>query len=244
MFFGTEDEKWQQERDRIIDLMKKSVQASQNFNNDDFQELVDKFLESYAKTKEDFIVGYFYKSVGWNKVADAIEEARGDDNYQQLPEHIWEEDEEREQEANRQCLENLNKAIGLLDEDFKDWICTLFCSKSQRLHWMGEHIELGYHVEAVRLAIQGLPYACDEDEKEWAKSLISGKADKDVWLRTYGGYGFYNPNIKDPVCWLEEKDAWCGYEDVSLEENEKSMELSGEKFPKEIQGFFERTEDV
>lgn len=233
---GTEKKNLQQERDGIIELIQSKL-SGRNFDNDDFQKLMNKFLDSYAQTDNDAILYYYYKACGWNNVLKAIEEAREEDSYWQLPEHILEEDEEREQEANRQCLENLNGAIGLLEEDATDWVCTLFCSKAERLHWMGEHVEAGYHVEAVRLAIQGLPYACDEDDKEWAKSLISGKGDKDVWLRTYGGYGIYNPAIKDPVGWLEEKNAWYAYEDVSLEENEKSMELSGEKFPRMIQGF-------
>ena len=229
---GTEEREFEQAKENKLDRIRKKLD-SKNFDNDSCQREIDDYLNLYAQTAGEIIMGYYYKHLGWDHVASAISEAKQEENYCQLPENIREEDAEKEAEAHREALKNINNAIELLDEDTAAWICMLYSAKSEQLHWFGEH------VEATRLAIQALPFACNEGEKNWAKFLISGKDNSDVWVNHQGGYGLYNtmnPNTKNPIPSVE---SWCAFfpdKDSSLKDNEEMMKICAEELQENING--------
>ena len=219
---GTEEREFEQAKENKLDRIRKKLD-SKNFDNDSCQREIDDYLNNYAQTAGEIIMGYYYKHLGWDHVASAISEAKQEENYCQLPENIKEEDAEKEAEAHREALKNINNAIELLDEDTEEWICMLYSAKSEQLHWFGEH------VEATRLAIQALPFACNEGEKNWAKFLITGKTDEYLFGNADGGYGLLKPGITDPLKFIEKLDDFSNAYDknATSEENEEMMELCG-----------------
>ena len=179
------------------------------------------------------MVSDYLKYRGWENVFYSIGETRQEDGYWDKPDEEKEAFDEKEKEANTQCLEYLQKAIDLLDEDSAEmWICTLSTAKAERLHWMGNH------VEAVRLAIIALPYACDENEKERAKASITGMVAQGLdTVYLAGGYGIDGRTTKELIERIEESNAFEYDNDSSIEENKEMMELCAECLPAEIDSF-------
>ena len=225
---GTEEREWEQAKENKLDSIRIQLD-SKHFDNDRCQKSIDEYINNYVRTNNDLIDGYFWKYLAWDKVASAIDEAKHEDNYYQIPEAIRDEDDQKETEAHHQCLENINNAIEVLDEVTIEWACLLYSAKSAQLHWFGEH------VEATRLAIQALPFACNEDEKAWAKSLITGKTEENTYCNTHGGYGLLKPSITNPLEFIEEISDFPYDPDATLEENEDVMEISGEHLKRSIE---------
>ena len=189
---GTEEREFEQAKENKLDRIRKKLD-SKNFDNASCQWEIDDYLNLYAQTAGEIIMGYYYKHLGWDHVASVISEAKQKENYWQLPQEIKEKNNKEEAEAHREALKNINNAIELLDEDTAAWICMLYSAKSEQLHWFGEH------VEATRLAIQALPFACNEGEKNWAKSLITGKTDYTNYIIAGKGYNIVGKSINERI---------------------------------------------
>lgn len=133
----------------------------EEFDNEYCQTLIDRFLNEYASSDDDYISAFYFKFRAWENVLYSISEIIRQDDFSSRTDEEREEFYEKDDEANEKCLENLDRALDFISEGSEEesnWYCTILYSKSQRLHWKGDH------VEAVRLAIRALPYACDDDE--------------------------------------------------------------------------------
>lgn len=174
-------------RDAQLDELLECLNDDDIFG-DTFQEQVEEFISTYALTHDDVVVALYYGARKW------LEEFGRLDNYIATEEFYTLSDEDKQlykigrQEANDQTINCLDRAFGVCcesedEELFNNWLCTLWTMKAERLHWMGKN------VEAVRLAIRALPYACDEDEKANAKEQITGKQEKIDYRSCSKGYG-------------------------------------------------------
>ncbi len=229
---GTETAEFQNYKERRLEEIQELLNT-EPFENEFYQDVVDIWLEECAQSESDSILAYYLKYRGWENVFYSIGETRQEDGYWDKPDEEKEAFDEKEKEANTQCLEYLQKAIDLLDEDSAEmWICTLSTAKAERLHWMGNH------VEAVRLAIIALPYACDENEKERAKASITGMVAQGLdTVYLAGGYGIDGRTTKELIERIEESNAFEYDNDSSIEENKEMMELCAECLPAEIDSF-------
>ena len=217
---GTETAEFQNYKERRLEEIQELLNT-EPFENEFYQDVVDIWLEECAQSESDSLLAYYLKYRGWENVFYSIGETRQEDGYWDKPDEEKEVFDEKEKEANTQCLEYLQKAIDLLDEDSAEmWTCTLFVAKAERLHWMGSH------VEAVRLAIIALPYACDENEKERAKASITGKVVRDLdVVAPMGGYGIVGLTRSALIQRRKELAAFEYDKDSSFEDNEEMMEL-------------------
>lgn len=217
-------------KEELSDAISKDLDRD-TFDNDRFQSKVDRYIREYCSTEDDLVLAYYYKSRGWLRAFNIA--------WNSLCEHDWTSSEDAQKlrmtadDANEKCLESLKSLEENLTEDnIQIWFCWLCCARSERLHWMNNH------VDAVRLAIQGLPYACDENEKIWAKSLISGKDyNTEQAIRSNdGGYGFIiDKTFEESVSWMEKFDAFSYDKDKSSEDNEEMLELCGDELLNDIQ---------
>lgn len=218
---AVEFETWKENRwNEICELL--NPENSEEFDNEFYQDAVDIWMEEFAQLKQDFIQALYYKYLGWwitfNLIEEEIRSSISDEEQETLG--------EKEKEANAQCLKYIQDAIELLDEDSIDWICTLYTAKAERLHWMDNH------VEAVRSAIQALPFACNEDEKESAKDSITGKKAAEAnFVIAAGGYGIDGRTIDARIKTAIELTTFEIDKDESLENNEALMELLAEELP-------------
>ena len=225
---GTEAEEfehWKEQRwEEIQELLK-----AEPFDNEFFQDAVDIWMEEFAELSVECLVAYYYKYLGWWQEFNAVGgELSASDSGDRTAE---EEDalKKRQEDALSQCQENINRAIGLLDEDSGDWACTLVTAKAEILH------EMDYHTEAVRLVISALPFACDEKEKEEAKRLISGKRGEADWIIKHAGYGIVGIDIPKRIQLAEEWNAWTADDSMSLEANEEMLEFWAESLTADIE---------
>ena len=207
------------------------------FDNDYFQHEVDSWMEECATTEEEQMVAYYYKYLGWANVFDSVSEARQEDGYWDKSDEEKEAFDKTEKEANARMLEEIQSAIDHLDEDnFDFWICTLLTAKAERLHWIGGYENKDKHVEAVRLAIQALPFACNEDERERAKASITGKVVRDVnFIARMGGYGINGETPNALIQRRKELYAFEYDECSSREDNEEMMEISAMALTGEVE---------
>lgn len=217
---GAIEEEIETQKDQELEKIKEEL-TSELFDNEYCQELINNWENSFATSDQDRMLVSYWRYMAWLNVFDSVSEARQEYGYEDKPDEEKEAFDEKEKEANAECLQWIESAINYLDEDNVDfWICTLFTAKAERLHWMGSH------VEAVRLAIIALPYACDEDEKEQAKASITGKVvlDWDV-VAPVGGYGIYGETPNAHVQRRKDGATFEYQKDDSLEDNEVMMEL-------------------
>ena len=196
---------------------------SDDFNNEYFQNRIDYFINNRAFSHSEMVQIYYYKTLGWRNIITSDKEGMEYDEIKAL-----------EEEAKENSLKNINKALDHLkftEEDTIDlWNCTLFCVKAQILH------DKGNHTEAVRLAIRALPYACDEEEEDWAKDLISGKPGGDEDQRVIGlkGYGINGRTIQERIKWEEKCDVFTPSKDSSYEDNIEMADFCCETFAEMI----------
>ncbi len=171
-------------------------------------------------------LGNFYKALGWEREFESWDNITNDDAFYNVPEEKQQVANNNRDQANAEIIKNVDKAIESLDEDnFSEWFCHLSLMKAERLHWMGNK------VEAVRLAIQSMPEACDEDERAWAKSIISGipKDSNYPWPMPAHGYGFGGKSIEERIQLTKENNKYEYDNDLSPEDNEDM-----EKFCEEL----------
>lgn len=196
---------------------------SDDFNNGYLQNLADKCIGKCSLSHEQMMQVYYYKALGWHNVVTSDKEGMEYDEIKAI-----------EEEANGNSLKDINKSIGFLelseDETIELWICTLFCVKAEILHYMGNH------TEAVRLAIRALPYACDEEEKDWAKSLISGKPGgvDDQRVISAKGYGINGRTIQERIKLAEENWVFTPSKDSNYEDNIELADLCCEALADDI----------
>lgn len=224
---GTEAEEFETLKEQRLEDLRELLNA-EPFDNEFFQDAVDIWIEEFAGLSSERLVAHYYKYMGWWQEFNAVgEELYASDSGNRTAE---EEDtlRERREDALSQCQENINRAIGLLDEDSEDWACTLVTAKAEILH------EMDYHTEAVRLAISALPSACDEKEAEAAKRLISGKREGCDWIVSQVGYGIVGIDIPKRIQLAEEWNAWTADDSMSLEDNEELMEVCAESLTEDI----------
>ena len=186
---GTTEEEFEAQKEQMLEQIREELN-SDIFDDEYCLALIDRWVDEYALSEYDQMLASFYKYRTWENVFySAFEERR--QKYQDLSDEEREALDEKVEEANAQCLKWIEAAIDHLDEEnFDFWICALLTAKAERLHWIGGYNRKNEHVEAVRLAIQALPFACDENEKERAKASITGKVVRDVdFVVRMGGYG-------------------------------------------------------
>lgn len=223
---GTTEEEFEAQKEQMHDQILEELN-SDTFDDEYSLALIDRWVDEYAQSDYDLMLASFYKYRTWENVFySAFEERR--QNYQDLSDEEHKALDERVEEANAECLKWIQTAINHLDEDHAEaWICTLLTAKAERLHYLGGHGQrTDKHVEAVRLAIQALPFACDEDEKERAKAAITGKVAQGLdAVYPLGGYGIWglSPNVL--VQREKEQDEFVYDKDSSLEDNEAMMDI-------------------
>lgn len=200
-----------------------------SFDNDRFQQKVDRYIREYCSTEDDYAMAYYNKYLGWNKVFVNAWQSLLEENLQIERLKV----RQVADDANDKCLEALQKLENNLNEDnIQFWYCTLCCARAERLHWMQNHME------AVRLAIQGLPYAFDDNEKEWAKFLISGKDyDTEHLIRSReGGYGvIIDKTVEESIEFLEQLNTWEYSNESSWEDNDEMLNLYADELMNDIQ---------
>lgn len=224
---GTEAEEFENWKEQRWEEIRELLNA-EPFDNEFFQDAVDSWMEEFAELSVERLVAYYYKYLGWWQEFNAVGgELSASDSGDRTAE---EEDalKKRQEDALSQCQENINRAIGLLDEDSEDLACTLVTAKAEILH------EMDYHTEAVRLAISALPFACDEEEAEEAKRLISGKIEVCDWIVSQAGYGIVGIDIPKRIELAEEFNAWASDDSMSREDNEEMMEILAESLTENI----------
>ena len=225
---GTEEEEFEALKGQRWQELQELLNA-EPFDNEFFQDAVDIWMEEFSELSVERLVAYYYKYLGWWQEFNAVGgELSASDSGDRTAE---EEDalKKRQENALSQCQENINRAIGLLDEDSEDLACTLVTAKAGILH------EMGYHTEAVRLAISALPFACDQEEEEEAKRLISGKPEGADWIISGFGYGIVGIDIPKRIQLAEKLSAWTSDDNISLEENEEMMEIWAESITEDIE---------
>ncbi len=201
-----------------------------SFDNDRFQHKVDRYIQEYCSTEDDYAMAYYNKYLGWDKVFNNAWNSVLDGT---LPNDERTRAKQDADEANDKCLEALQKLENNLNEDnIQFWYCTLCCARAERLHWMNNHME------ATRLAIQGLPYAFNDKEKEWAISLISGKNyDTEHLIRSReGGYGvIIDKTIEESIEFLDQLNKWEINKEYSWEDNDEMLDLCADELMNDIQ---------
>ena len=224
---GTEAEEFENWKEQRWEEIRELLDA-EPFDNEFFQDAVDIWMEEFAQSKSEYIQAYYTKYVGWwNEFVVINTEISSEDFWKKADEEKKAFTEKRE-DALSQCLENINRTIGLLDEDSWEWAYTLVTAKAEILH------KMKCHTEAVRLAISALPFACDEKEEEEAKRLISGKIEGCDWITKHFGYGIVGIDVPKRIQLAEELNAWKADDSMSLEENEEIMEICAESLTEDI----------
>ena len=224
---GTEAEEFENRKKQRWEEIRELLNA-ESFYNEFFQDAVDNWIEEFVGLSSERLVAYYFKYLGWWQEFNAVgEELYASDSDNRTAE---EEDalRERREDALSQCQENINRAIGLLDDDSWDWACTLVTAKAEILH------QMGCHTDAVRLAISALPFACDDEEEDEAKRLISGKIEGCDWIVSQAGYGIVGIDIPKRIKLAEEFNAWSPDDNESLEDNEEMMEILAESLTEDI----------
>lgn len=222
---GTEEDQWQKEHEAQWEAIQESY-ASDDVDNDTFQSMADNWIENEPLLACEKMVTYYYKACRWKIEVNELHEYRKE-NYISLSDEKNNELDQMIEIAKEEALKNVNAAINLLDDDTEDWICTLLNLKSRCLHNKGEY------VEAVRTAILGLPYAQNDDEKQEAKWLISGKQGEDFLIR-YLGYGIEGRTKEELLASCMSIDSFIPNQNSSIEENIDILELNGELVPLDV----------
>lgn len=218
-FDGTEEKEWERQKKDRFEIIKESLSAD-DIDNNTFQRMIDDWQDNYSSSDLDNLVVFYYKAVRWQQEYDLLFNYRKDNSSDLL-------DEEREEldlsidKANEEALTNVNRAVDCLDEETTEsWICTLYNIKARCLHNMDKHLD------AVRTAIIGLEYACDNDEKEVAKWEISGKHCEDCDdLIQFAGYGIEGRTKEERIASLMKCDSFEPDVNSSDEENTDMLAL-------------------
>lgn len=189
------------------------------FDNDEYQRKVDAYIKDWAEDKDDMILGYYYKYLGWFNVSASIAKS-GIEQSDEWSQEEREENNRIERDADERCLKMINEAFKFVDKDTNDAILfQLYYRKALTLSYLSRKLE------AVRYAIRSLSYATDEEDKESAESLISGRDKESGDLSALNGYGIIS--AEKNTAFVERLDAFSFDPDVSDEDNEDLMEFCG-----------------
>ena len=94
-----------------------------SFDNDRFQHKVDRYIQEYCSTEDDYAMAYYNKYLGWDKVFNNAWNSVLDGT---LPNDERTRAKQDADEANDKCLEALQKLENNLNEDnIQFWYCTL-----------------------------------------------------------------------------------------------------------------------
>ncbi len=226
---GSEARELQARKEELSNSINKDLERD-SFDNDRFQHKVDRYIQEYCSTEDDYALAYYNKYLGWDKVFNNAWNSVLVGNLTDDERARVKQDAD---EANDKCLEALQKLENnLTKENVQSWYCTLCCARAERLHWMNNHME------AVRLAIQGLPYAFDDNEKKWAKSLISGKNyDTEHLIRSReGGYGvIIDKTVEESIEFLDQLNTWEYSKESSWEDNDEMLDFYADELMNDIQ---------
>ena len=231
---GTAEEEFEDQKEKILNQILDELNYEE-FDNEYCQTLIDRFLNEYASSDDDYISAFYLKFKAWENVFYSISEIIRQDDFSSRTDEEREEFYEKGDEANEKCLENLDRALDFISEGFEEesiWYCAILYSKSQRLHFRGEH------VEAVRLAIKALPYACDDDERYNAKQCITGKVGQGCnYVIEQGGYGIYGIDIDKRIEICKSQNLWNDddFKDESIEYKEGLLSFIAMCFIEEIE---------
>ena len=226
---GSEARELQIRKEELLNSIDRDLERD-SFDNDRFQHKVDRYIQEYCSTEDDYVLAYYKKYLGWDKVFNNAWNSV-------LVGNLTDDERARAKqdadEANDKCLEALQKLENnLTKENVQSWYCTLCCARAERLHWMNNHME------AVRLAIQGLPYAFDDNEKKWAISLISGKNyDTEHLIRSReGGYGvIIDKTVEESIEFLDQLNVWEYSKESSWEDNDEMLDFYADELMNDIQ---------
>lgn len=226
---GSEARELQARKEELSNSINKDLERD-SFDNDRFQHKVDRYIQEYCSTEDDYVLAYYKKYLGWDKVFNNAWNSVLVGNLTDDERARVKQDAD---EANDKCLETLQKLENnLTKENVQSWYCTLCCARAERLHWMNNHME------AVRLAIQGLPYAFDDNEKKWAISLISGKNyDTEHLIRSReGGYGvIIDKTVEESIEFLDQLNTWEYSKESSWEDNDEMLDFYADELMNDIQ---------
>lgn len=218
-FANWKKQKWQELQELL---------NAEPFDNEFFQDAVDIWMEEFAESKEEYIQTYYTKYVGWWNKFVVVDDEISSENFWKKADEEKKNFTVKRKEALDQCLTCIQQAIDSVDEDSREWICTLLTSKSEILH------KMGYHTNAVRSAIAALPFASDKEEEEMSKRLISGKKEGCDWITRYAGYGIVGIDIPKRIEFAEKWNTWTADDSMSLEDNEELMEVCAESLTEDI----------
>lgn len=230
---GTAEEEFETQKEKIRNQILDELNYEE-FDNEYCQTLIDRFLNEYALSDDDYISAFYLKFKAWENVFYSISEIIRQDDFSSRTDEEREEFYEKGDEANEKCLENLDRALDFISEESEEesnWYCAILYSKSQRLHFRGEH------VEAVRLAIRALPYACNDDERYNAKQCITGKVGQGCnYIIEQGGYGIYGIDIDKRIEICKSQNLWNDddFKDESIEYKEGMLSFIAMCFIEEI----------
>ena len=219
---GTAEEEFETQKEKIRNQILDELNYEE-FDNEYCQTLIDRFLNEYALSDDDYISAFYLKFKAWENVFYSISDIILEDDFSSRTDEEQEDFNEKQTDANEKCLENLDRALDFISEGFEEesiWYCDILYSKSQRLHWKGDH------VEAVRLAIRALPYACDDDERYNAKQCITGKVGLGCnYIIREGGYGIYGIDIDKRIEICKSQNLWNDddFKDESIESREEFL---------------------
>lgn len=235
---GTTEEEFEAQKEQVREQIQEEL-ISDAFDDEYCLALTDRWMDEYAQSEYDLMLASFYKYRAWENVFHSAFEER-QQNYQDLSDEEHNALDERVEEANAECLKWIQTAINHLDEDYAEaWICTLLTAKAERLHYLGGYGQrIDKHVEAVRLAIQALPFACDEGEKERTKAAITGKVAQDLdAVIPQGGYGIWGLSPNELVQRAKEQDEFVYDKDSSCEDNEEMMDICAMMFSDSVESY-------
>lgn len=210
-------EKEEAKENRIKQLDKLLEQDT--FDNEAYQRKVDVYIKDWAEDKDDMIFGYFYKYLGWFHVSASIADLREEQSDEWSQEDI-DENNRAERDADEQCLKMINEAFKFVDKDTNNAsLFQLYYRKALTLSYLSRKLE------AVRYAIRALSYATDEEDREMAESLISGRDKESGKLSALNGYGIIS--AEKSIEFVEKMDAFSLDSNSSNKDNEELMEFCG-----------------
>ena len=210
-------EKEEAKENRIKQLDKLLEQDT--FDNEAYQRKVDVYIKDWAEDKDDMIFGYFYKYLGWFHVSASIADLREEQSDEWSQEDL-DENNRAERDADEQCLKMINEAFKFVDKDTNNAsLFQLYYRKALTLSYLSRKLE------AVRYAIRALSYATDEEDREMAESMISGRDKESGKLSALNGYGIIS--AEKNIEFVEKMDAFSLDSNSSNKDNEELMEFCG-----------------
>lgn len=214
----------------------RNVVEDKNFSIQKAESVAKVYLRE-AETDEEMMLGDYWMCVAYDKEYKSLLEQRErfkiiDEQYDFLT-----EDMER---INELISYFSDKALEYMEEDdelISEWKAELTYFKAK-----SEHRKENY-LDAVRLAIQAMPYATDDDDKEALKSIISRAWLYDLHGEDDGVQGGYRFSIGSKVEYMDRmKATYCTPEEEYRKMSSKDREMY-RKFDEEMMADVQETID-